>query len=168
MIRDTKIFLAMLWPLVTLEVLPFDFEPVAVQMKARIEEVAEVAGQRWDFGPLLRDIEDFSVAARQLKERSLSAQGTAIAAVNEDGMAISRVINPVLFTIAGPFRHDPARQFPLFPGLSAAIELADLDPGSEQAGFIRTELVRETNRIQRALSKATCIALRGEGRTPCD
>lgn len=167
MIRDTKIFLAMLWPLATLEVLPFDFEPVAVQMKARIDEVAGVAGQRWDFGPLLRDIEDFSGAARQLKKRSLSARGTAVAAVNEDGMAISRVINPVLFTIAGPFRHDPARQFPLFPGLSAAIELANLDPGAEEAGFIRTELVRETNRVRRALARATCIASRGNDRKPC-
>jgi putative transposase len=46
----------------------------------------------------------------------------------EEAMAISRVINPVLFTVAGPFHHDPA---------------------SAEAGFVATELRRETNRIAR-------------------
>ena len=82
-------------------------------------------------------------------------------------MAVSRAINPVLFTIAGPFHHDPARQFPLFPGLIAAVELAALDPASDEAGFIETELLRETNRIQRALARATCIASRGSERKAC-
>jgi hypothetical protein len=116
---------------------------------------------------LLEDIGDFSVAAQELRARSSSAEGDAIAAVNDDSMAISRAINPVLFTLAGPFHHDPARQFPLFPGLSGAIELAGLDPGSEEAGFISTELLRETNRIRRALALATCIASRGNDRSSC-
>ncbi len=167
MIRDTKIFLAMLWPMATLEVLPFDFEPVAAQMKTRVGELVDTVGQAWDFGPLLQDIEDFSVAARELKARSSSVQGDAVAAVNEDAMAISRAINPVLFTIAGPFHHDPARQFPLFPGLSAAVELADINPTSDEAGFIETELLREANRIRRALARASCIASRGTDRKPC-
>ncbi len=167
LLRDTKIFLAMLWPLATQAALPFDFSPVAAQMETRLSEFADAAGQSWDFSPLQQDIERFFVAAGQLKARSSSAQGDAVAAVNEDAMAISRAINPVLFTIAGPFHHDPARQFPLFPGLGVAGELADLDPASEEAGFIKTELLRETNRIQRALARATCIASRGADRAPC-
>ena len=168
MVRDTKIFLALLWPLATRERLPFDFDPVVDQMKRRVTELSEAAGKSWDFGPLLQDIDEFSVAVQDLKARNSSAQEGAIAGANEDAMAISRAINPVLFTIVGPFHHDPARQFPLFPGLGAAVELADLDPRSEEAGFIGTELLRETNRIQRALAKATCIALRGASRTSCN
>jgi hypothetical protein len=168
MVRDTKIFLALLWPLATRERLPFDFDPVVDQMKRRVTELSEAAGKIWDFGPLLQDIDEFSVAVQDLKARNSSAQEGAIAGANEDAMAISRAINPVLFTIVGPFHHDPARQFPLFPGLGAAVELADLDPRSEEAGFIGTELLRETNRIQRALAKATCIALRGASRTSCN
>jgi len=167
MVRDTEIFLAMLWPLATQEVLPYDFEPVGAQMKVRLAELSKEAGQSWDFGPLLASIEEFSSASRGLQARSSSAQGDAVAAVNEDAMAISRAINPVLFTMAGPFHHDPARQFPLFPGLSAAVELAALDPASDEAGFIETELLRETNRIQRALVWATCIASRGSDRKAC-
>ena len=136
-------------------------------MKARLAELAEAAGQSWDFGPLIESIGVFSVAAQMLKIWSESAQGDAVAAVNEDAMAVSRTINPVLFTIAGPFHHDPARQFPLFPGLSAVHELAKMDPASDEAGFIETELLRETNRIQRALVRATCIASRGADRIPC-
>ena len=167
LLRDTKIFLAMLWPLATRELLPFDFEPVVAQMEAQIGEYARAAGESWDFGPLLESVEGFSAAAQQLKARSSSAQGDAVAAANEDSMAVSRAINPVLFTIAGPFHHDPARQFPLFPGLGASAELADLEPTSEEAGFIKTELLRETNRIERALARATCIASRGADREPC-
>jgi hypothetical protein len=167
LLRDTKIFLAMLWPLATQDLLPFDFEPVVAQMKAQIGEYAEAAGERWDFGPILESIEGFSAAAQQLKTRSSFEKGEAVAAFNEDAMAISRAINPVLFTIAGPFHHDPARQFPLFPGLGAAAELTALDPASEEVGFIKTELLRETNRIRRALSLATCIAARGADRVPC-
>ena len=167
LLRNTKIFMAMLWPLATQELLPFDFEPVVAQMEAQIGEYAQAAGDSWDFGPLLEIIEGFSVAAQQLKARSSSAQGDAVAAVNEDSMAVSRAINPVLFTIAGPFHQDPARQFPLFPGLSAATDLAGLDPTYEEAGFIKTELLRETNRIERALTRATCVASRGADRAPC-
>ncbi len=167
MVRDTKIFLAMLWPLATQEVLPYDFEPVGAQMKARLAELSKEAGQSWDFGPLLASIEEFSSASRVLQARSSSAQGDAIAAVNEDAVAVSRTINPVLFTMAGPFHHDPARQFPLFPGLSAVHELAKMDLASDEAGFIETELLRETNRIERALVRATCIASRGADRIPC-
>jgi len=167
LLRDTKIFLAMLWPLATQEVLPYDFEPVVAQMEAQIGEYAEAAGKTWDFGPLLESVGGFSAAARQLKARSTSVQGEGVADFNEDAMVVSRAINPVLLTIAGPFHHDPARQFPLFPGLSASVELADLDPASEEAGFIQTELLRETNRIQRALARATCVASRGADRTPC-
>ena len=111
--------------------------------------------------------EGFSAAAHHLTPRRQSALCAALAAANEDSMAVSRAINPVLFTIAGPFHHDPARQFPLFPGLGASAELADLEPTSEEAGFIKTELLRETNRIERALARATCIASRGTDRTPC-
>ena len=167
MIRDTKIFLAMLWPLATQEMLPFDFSPVAAQMEERIAELSEAAGESWDFGSLRESIDEFSAATQDLEARRSSAEEESAVAFNEDAMAISRAINPVLFTLAGPFHHDPARQFPLFPGLNAAVELVDLDPSSAEAGFIETELLRETNRIRRALARATCIASRGADRKPC-
>jgi hypothetical protein len=157
LVRDTKLFLSLLWPLATEEVLPYDFEPVIDQMKEQIAEYAGVAGERWDFIPLLKSIERLSVGIEDLAARRSSVEGGSAAAFNNGAMAVSRAINPVLFTIAGPFHHDPARQFPLFPGLSAVHELSELDPGSDEAGFIETELLRETNRIRRALARATCL-----------
>jgi hypothetical protein len=167
MVRDTKIFLAMLWPLATLEVLPFDFVPVVDQIKEQIAEYAGVADELWDFSPLQESIERFSVGVEDFAARRSSVEGGSASSFNNDAMAVSRAINSVLFTIAGPFHHDPARQFPLFPGLSAVHELAKMDPASAEAGFIKTELLRETNRVQRALARATCIASRGADRKPC-
>ena len=157
MIRDTKIFVAMLWPLATEEVLPYDFVPVIDQMKRQIDEYADVAGKLWDFSSLRESIERFSVGVEDLAARRSTVEGGSASSFNDDAMAVSRAINPVLFTMAGPFHHDPARQFPLFPGLSAVHELSELDPGTDEAGFIETELLRETNRIRRALARATCL-----------
>lgn len=167
LVRDTRLFLSLLWPLATEEVLPYAFGPVVDQMKEQIDEYEQAAGESWDFGKLRESVEKFSVATRKLDARRSSAAGESATAFNEDAMAVSRAINPVLFTIAGPFHHDPARQFPLFPGLSIVHELDDLDPASDEAGFIETELLRESNRIRLALARATCNASREVGRTPC-
>jgi hypothetical protein len=77
-------------------------------------------------------------------------------------MAISRALNPVLYTCAGPYHHDPALMFPLFPCLRDAEGLAAIDPASDRAGFLKVGLQRESNRVHRALERATAAA-RGRG-----
>jgi hypothetical protein len=70
-------------------------------------------------------------------------------------MALSRLINPVLYTVEGPYDHDPALQAPMLPGLQAVKKLAGLDPQSDDYGFLRTRLVRERNRVSDALQNAS-------------
>jgi hypothetical protein len=70
-------------------------------------------------------------------------------------LRLSRILNPALYTMSGPFDHDPALQVPLLPGLSRAADLAALDPESDAARFLSTRLVRERNRIVDALTDAT-------------
>ncbi|MBL7080926.1 hypothetical protein ISS39_11445, partial [Candidatus Bathyarchaeota archaeon] len=49
----------------------------------------------------------------------------------------------------------PAYGIPHLPALQDAAKLAGLDPGSDEAGFLRTRMVRETNRVCKALDTAT-------------
>jgi hypothetical protein len=127
-------------------------------MRDKVEAFAAAAGGRWDFGGTLRRIDRFEEAASALRSRAASAAGDAASRLNDAHMAISRAVNPVLYTCAGPFNHDPAVQFPLFPCLRDAARLGAIDPESDEAGFIRIGLLRESNRIHRALDRATAIA----------
>ena len=158
LVRDTRLYLAVLWPLLTRERLPFDFGPVAWQMRARVEALAHGAGEHWDFGPTLRRIDAFEDAMSALQLRSAAAVGERAARFNAASMAISRALNPALYTCAGPYHHDPALLLPLFPCLRDAERLAAIDPASDQAGFLKVGLLRESNRVHRALDRATAAA----------
>jgi hypothetical protein len=158
LVRDTRLYLALLWPLLTRERLPFDFGPVARQMRASVEALAHGAGEHWDFGPTLRRIDAFEDAVSALQLRSATALGERAARFNAASMAISRALNPALYTCAGPYHHDPALLLPLFPCLRHAERLAVTDPASDQAGFLKVGLLRESNRVHRALDRATAAA----------
>ncbi len=77
------------------------------------------------------------------------------ATFNEGLMEVSRTVNPVLYTVAGDYEHDPALQVPMLPALQSAKKLAKLDPASGDYRFLRTQLVRERNRTEDALYQAT-------------
>lgn len=92
-----------------------------------------------------------------------------IAGLNRVLMALSRILNPVLYTIEGPYDHDPALQAPMLPGLQAVRRLAALPADADEHGFLRTRLVRERNRVADALANATehvemMLAEAGQGR----
>ncbi|MDI3341184.1 MAG: hypothetical protein QJR03_11710, partial [Sphaerobacter sp.] len=72
--------------------------------------------------------------------------------------ALSRIVNPALFTIAGDYEFDPALQLPVLPGLAPIRELATLDPDSDDYRFLRTQLLRQRNRIEDTLRRATALA----------
>ncbi len=158
LVRDTRLYLAVLWPLLTRESLPFNFGPVARQMREAVETLAKTAGDRWDFAPTIWRIDEFEKAILALQSRSVEATGENAARLNETFMAISRALNPVLYTCVGPYRHDPAFLLPLFPCLSDAERLGTIDANSDEAGFIRVGLLRESNRVHRALDRATGAA----------
>ena len=52
---------------------------------------------------------------------------------------------------------DPALQLPILPGLAPMNELATLDPESSEHRFLATKLLRQRNRIEDALQRATVV-----------
>jgi hypothetical protein len=51
--------------------------------------------------------------------------------------------------------------FPLFPCLRGAARLSAIDPVSDRAGFLKVGLLRESNRVHRALDRAIAAAREG-------
>ena len=69
-------------------------------------------------------------------------------------MAVAHALIPVNYTKAGPYEVDLALGNPILPGLAPVADLAEMDPASNDAGFLRTRLVRERNRVWHALATA--------------
>ncbi len=67
---------------------------------------------------------------------------------------LGRLLIPVNYTRNGPFEHDLALGSSPLPGLADAATLGQLDPGSNEARFLRTGLERERNRVEHALRAA--------------
>jgi hypothetical protein len=73
----------------------------------------------------------------------------------------SRVLTSTFYTNTGPFDQDPAYGIPPLPVLQDTRRLSDLDPASDEAGFLRTRMVREINKICKALDTAIGLIRKG-------
>ena len=52
LIRDTKIYVAVVWRLLSSAVLPYDFREAVEEMKETVESLGSLLGDRFDFMPL--------------------------------------------------------------------------------------------------------------------
>ena len=71
---------------------------------------------------------------------------------------MSHAVNPVLYTQAGPFDHDPASGAFRMPGLQCIANFVERGPESDVGRVIYTRVMREKNRIIAGLDAASAIA----------
>ena len=163
---DTGLYLTIAARLVIPPVLPLNFVPAA-------EDFITFLGELNAEGRESLPLSDLVVAAGRLRGRAATLEelrarlangGSArvgkkaavrIASLNRGLMALSRILNPALYTVEGPYDHDPALQMPMLPGLQGVRRLSGLDPNSDEHGFLRARLMRERNRVADALASAT-------------
>ena len=152
--EDTRIYVTLVTRMCTPEAHPYDFRPPANDFLTNLRELQDVAGQYLDLTPAIRAAERFSQAASDLVAEGPSG---STAAYNDAVLEVTRIINPALFTIDGPYEMDPALQLPILPGLAPMNELATLDPESSDHRFLVTKLLRQRNRVQDALERAVAV-----------
>jgi hypothetical protein len=164
--KDAQLYLTISARVVSPAVLPFNFVPAARDFTTLLGELEQAGREVFPLGDLITRAGEFGTLAARLEaarsELDAAAAGrkpagktaARIARLNRGLMALSRLVNPVLYTVQGPYDHDPALQAPMLPGLQAVKTLAGLDPHSDEYGFLRTRLVRERNRIADALQNA--------------
>ncbi len=157
--EDTRLYATMAARMCQSSRHPYDFVPVADDFVSHLTQYGDAAGERFALGDVIQLAEQFREAAIRLNARAAAARTEEeITAVNQVGIDLSRLLNPVLFTIAGPYEFDPALQMPVLPGLARAAELATLDLESSEYRFLRTWLVRQRNRVADTLRQAIRIA----------
>jgi hypothetical protein len=152
--KDVEVYLTMSLRMVMPEVIPYNFGPSARDFVEHLTAAQEAAGSHLDLRPVIATAERFQAAADRLS----ASKPIDVNRRNEGLKRLTRIVNPALFTIGGPYEMDPALQLPVLPGLMQARELAGFDPVPNEYGFLRTRLVRQRNRIHDALLQATELA----------
>jgi N-acetylated-alpha-linked acidic dipeptidase len=153
---DTRVYLTLTLRMCTPEVIPYTFAPSARDFIEHLTALQEEAGQHLDLSETIRAARAFQAAAERLAGTPIGE----VAQVNTGLKQLTRIVNPALYTIAGPYEFDPALQLPVLPGLAPLRDLARLDPNSDAFHFLLTKLRRQRNRIEDALAQATEVATR--------
>jgi len=165
--RDTAIYTRALTRLLGDEILPLDLSSLAAQLCDTLREMAR-GNDLFSFERLTAAAGEFCSRAERLSRhaglmrnaRRGSEGGDASAGVGPDRInralcTVPKLVNPVLYTVSGPFGQDPALPTPLLPGLAPAGDLAGLPAG--ERGFLLTQLVRQKNRLLSALGQAGAL-----------
>lgn len=169
LLTDARIYMAALWRLCTLPVLPFDFVMTADEMIALLNNLQEKAGNVFDLGQAIQAAETLKEKATLLNEKSelISRQmtsqapdavddglNTAAVSLDQCIMKLSRILIPVSYSSTDRFDMDLAVSIPPFVRLQPVAELATMDPQSNDFKFLERKMVRERNRVCHALLEA--------------
>jgi hypothetical protein len=150
--EDTRLYVTMTLRMCTEDLHPYDFVPVADDFISRMREYEISAAGHFDLTEALQYAQSFRGVAQDLRNRVAAIDPAQVDRVNRLHMSLSRLLNPVLFTMAGPYEVDPALQMPVLPGLARAAELSSVS--GNDYGFLLTELVRQRNRVTDSLHAA--------------
>ena len=154
LLLDTQYRVAQLLELATMKQLPLKIAPIATAFAGAIDELAAVAGARFDLTPARRAAAALVDSGGRLDSAAPAADARSIAARNEVLVRLTHRLNSVLYTKAGRFDQDPAASVPILPLLARARDLPTLEGGSDEYGFLETELLRGRNAVEAVLRES--------------
>jgi hypothetical protein len=148
LVRDTRVFMHVIWRLLADARLPLDYTAHARALGAELDGLAGRLGGRFDMAPLTE------AAATLLRRAEALAGCTDDAAVNAALMRVSRALVPIDYSHGDRFSHDPALPNPPWPTLEPLRALAATAPGSDAEKFAAVAATRARNRVLFALHEA--------------
>jgi N-acetylated-alpha-linked acidic dipeptidase len=151
---DTEVYVTITLRMCCPEVIPYRFVRSAQDFVDYLTEYQSATGDHLDLSDALKAAEEFKAAAEQLD----NTPSSDAEARNRQLLRLTRIVNPALFTVNGPYEMDPALQMSVLPGLAPAQKLPTMDPSGNDYHFLRTQLVRQRNRVYDALRQATEVA----------
>ncbi len=152
--RDVEVYVTMTLRMCLPAVIPYNFVVSAQDFIDQLTTYQEGAGNHLELSAVLAAANTFKDVAQQLAASPIGDSDR----LNDGLKWLTRLINPVLFTVNGPYDMDPALQMGVLPGLSGIQQLVNLDPESSDYRFLRTKLVRQRNRVEDTLAQATMLA----------
>ena len=150
-----RLYAAALHELCSLERVPLNPAATAAVVNEEIGRLESLGGGAVDLEDLREAGARFSRACEALgaKLKSIDA-----ADANRALLDMSHAVNPVLYTLAGPFDHDPASGAFRMPGLQCVKHYAERGAESDAGKVIYTRILREKNRVITNLDAASAMA----------
>ncbi|OJY36968.1 MAG: hypothetical protein BGP06_14715 [Rhizobiales bacterium 65-9] len=155
LVRDTNIYLQVVWRLLTDAVLPLDYAEHAAYLIEELQSLQKAAGDRFDLSVLLARAEELQRKAGELNGRIAQAKGADAADIANDVLTkVARALVPVDYSTGDRFGQDPAINQQAYPALQPLRGLAAHAPGSDAALFLEVGMRRARNRVAFALRDA--------------
>ncbi len=159
LVRDTKIYAAVLWRLLTAPILPYDFKAAVRDLQNTVESLSGQVGDRFDFSPLSERLSKLEKAVSKFYDgiAGIDEPGAHADEANELLLRLSREIVRVSFHGENHFDFDLSGAMYEIPSLQSALALAKCPKGSYRYHVLKTELLRGCNRVMHHLAAALLL-----------
>jgi hypothetical protein len=155
LLRDMRLYAGTAFRAANLPVHPLDFRSTLAQIDATLEGYKTSLEGLVEWPPIEEDLAAAGAALDRLYATATKATTVEEARPYNDALlAAGRALVAVLYTREGRYRQDAADHIPLLPEFGEAAAAR----GSVPDGVIRTEVLRSSNRLRRALADATQAA----------
>lgn len=152
---DTQYRVAQIYDLATMRVLPHRLAPIAASYGAALADLAASTGTAFDLAPALEAAARLQESAARFDSAPRPTDGLGVDAFNRFVVQVTHRLNSTLYSANGRFDQDPASELAALPLLARARELPTLPAGSDEAGFLETQLLRGRNHVEATLRETT-------------
>lgn len=162
LVQDTKVSLQVIYDLATIELLPYDFSQKIKEFRRKVEKLAEEYGCHMDFSDLLENLKQAEHLVLQVQEQKEAFRGERAQYYNDFVKEVSRQITNVTMTYTDKYSQDSygytklSAPIPLFADFS---RLDKLKENSLEYGLVKTQMVKNKNRINDALELISRISV---------
>ena len=156
LVRDTKVYVGVVWRLLCFPILPYDFREAVKEMKETVRSLSSSLGDRFDLMLLEERINQLASRLDNLYNRIENNEVSIEDAENINTMLLKLSHKIVRITFHGENHFDfdlSGAMYPI-PSLSDGVRLADCDKASYRYFVLRTQLMRGYNRVMSYVSEA--------------
>lgn len=156
LVRDTKIYLAVIWRLLTSPVLPYDFNAAAKEMAQTVSGLQDALKERFDLSLLQERIEKLIHATEGLNKKVLDINepGCEANKINDTMLKLSHEIVRITFHDNDIFDFDLSGHMYPLPSLESGKILADCAYDSYKYHSSKLRFQRGYNRIMHYVKRA--------------
>lgn len=157
LVRDTKIYAAVLWRLMTAPVLPLEFSDAVKDLAGETEKLQKLLGDRFDFSPLAQRLKKLGAAVDRF-DGCLAAidapESSEAVRANEVMQRVAQCFVRASFTAGNVYTYSLGTPMKDIPSLTDAYALAEAEDGSDEYFMLKTSLRRGLNRVMACAGRA--------------
>ncbi|MFC0407197.1 M28 family peptidase [Roseomonas elaeocarpi] len=154
LVRDTRVFVHVVWRLLSTPLLPLNYAEHARSLRAELEPLRDGLSGVLDLSLLASRAAALEDAASAFATRAAAMPEEALPALDGALMRASRALVPLDYTQGDRFRHDPALEQHAWPSLQPLRQLLKA-AGTAEAPFLLVAARQARNCAAHALRQAT-------------